>query len=393
MTQKKNKINSILWCLVIYIQYIMMPVESVFGLVFVKYLVVLGSVLISIIINGIRIDFLKIFSFLSVLFLLDFIIFKNVETFNFFYISMFSSSLIMLFFTMNLKDIKLFFGVYYKYSLLTLFSVLLYIVISKGNTSSTISYMAIGNVLSFISIPLSFRLYFIEDKKFKNHLLLIFLLILSVFFANRMSMITIFLIYQVPKFFLYKSKKENIKMYLFTLIETILLLICILNIDLILNFILQFINGNTSYVLIKLERMISDSEGLIQGIINSSSGRDILYDKAVDSIISSYGFPQGISGFNVVGSSGIVFYYPHNVILELLINFGVFGIPIILYFLFRLYQKYVQSDENLKFFILCFFIFSFSRSLVSSSIWLSPSLWTCFGTLYINSNKKNRKKL
>lgn len=386
-----NKLNSVLWCLIIYIQYMLMPIEHYFNVGFIKYIIVVVVFVISLIKNGIRKDFIRLFFSISLFFLLDYLVFGNIETISFFYISMFSSSLLMLFFTMNLKDMRLYFDVYYNMSLITLAAVVLYIFIADGDATKTVSYMAIGNVLSFISVSVSYRLYLTNDNKIKNHLLLMFLLVLSIFYANRMSIVTIFLIYQIPKFIF--LKKDKLKLYIISLFQFSIFFIAFFNISTILNYIIQIIGSKSSYVLIKLNRMLSDPEGLIQGLINSSSGRDSLYDTALDIIRNSYGFPNGISGFNVVGDNGIVFYYPHNIFLELFIVFGIFSIPIFIYFMYRLFKKYKTSDEYLQFFILCFFVFSFSRALVSSSIWLSPSLWTCIGALYINSNKKNRKKL
>lgn len=388
---KKESINCYLWTIVIFIQYIFLPFKVYISTSILEYIIVVCAVLLSLFINGLNMKFIRTVIVLTMVFIVDFLIFRDTKVFTFFYLSMFSSSLLMFFFTLNLSNLELFMKIYRQVSLFTLVFVSIYLFIYSKSNLSVGSYMGIGNVLSFISIPICYYLVSNNRRKLFYRIILLYLLIISLVYGNRMSVLSIYMIYQVSSLIFISNNEEMLKKYMYFGVQFILVIVVLFQLNTITNYINVILNklNFLSYSLVKFQRILNNSDGLIEGFLSSSSGRNKLYPEAISQFQKNYYMPGGISGFKYE-EAGSIIHYPHNFLLELLVNFGFLSIPLILLFFYVFLRSFKNSDITMKFLLGTFFIFSFTRLLVSSSIWLSTSLWTVLGLIYIS--KKYRKE-
>ena len=143
----------------------------------------------------------------------------------------------------------------------------------------------------------------------------------------------------------------------------------------ILDFIYYELNIKT-YSIIKLRIMFE------KGLAESSSGRDYLYENFLEQIMFSPILGNGIGITQELWGVS-----PHNLFLQILIEFGVIGMGIFiatgisLFFLLTIIRK---KDNELFLLLLIIFSVSFSRLLVSSDLWLRQELWL-FISMVINS--------
>lgn len=121
------------------------------------------------------------------------------------------------------------------------------------------------------------------------------------------------------------------------------------------------------------------------------SGRGEVYKNVYNSIKNSPFSIKGVfSDFFVTGIDS----YSHNIVLELLYQFGVicggFLILILLFlFLSSVFRKQKSIQDN---FIFIFAIISIVHLMISSTVWGSVEFWTWIG-LYLGKNQYQSKKL
>ena len=143
----------------------------------------------------------------------------------------------------------------------------------------------------------------------------------------------------------------------------------------ILNFI-YFDLGFETYSIEKLRMMV------LNGLAESSSGRDVLYQRFIGLFIDSPVVGNGIGVTNELW--GVT---PHNLFLQILIEFGIVGVFVsifcaIPFFYFLLKIRSANHELFLLFSILL--SVSIGRLLVSSDLWLRPEFWL-FISMTINS--------
>lgn len=108
------------------------------------------------------------------------------------------------------------------------------------------------------------------------------------------------------------------------------------------------------------------------------SGRGPVYENVYNSILKNPISIKGIfSDFLVTGIES----YSHNIILELLYQFGIilgsiFLILILILFIFSIFRKQKTIQDNL---IFIFAIISVVHLMVSSTLWLNIDFWTWIG--------------
>ncbi len=142
----------------------------------------------------------------------------------------------------------------------------------------------------------------------------------------------------------------------------------------ILDFI-YFDLGYETYSIIKLRMMIQD------GISESSSGRDFLYQSFLELFYENPIFGNGIGITNELWD-----VTPHNLFLQILVEFGILGMFVFILlacgFLYVLLK--IRKVNNELFLILgILFSVSFGRLLVSSDLWLRQEFWL-FLSMVIN---------
>jgi oligosaccharide repeat unit polymerase len=232
------------------------------------------------------------------------------------------------------------------YGAATLF-VLCVFILFKYNTFTTRIIGLSGGVLS---------LYFLMIAGSRGPLLYSFLILLyCIYFSNY---------------------NKNIKRFIVFIIIT-LVLIFIVN-----HTIFTDIIGAYNPVL--EERLISSIEN------NEISGRESLYEIGLNQFLENPFF----GNYFVLTSGSYVGEYPHNIILEAFITFGLFGaIP----FMILLYKTFVRVNLMVKnnldiFWIGLVFLISFFKGLSTWNLYGNTLLWLSMGIIltYKIENLKNR---
>lgn len=144
----------------------------------------------------------------------------------------------------------------------------------------------------------------------------------------------------------------------------------------ILNF-LYFDLRLQTYSIAKLRMMLKD------GLEASSSGRDQIYEMFLRHIEEHLLFGSGIGITHTLWD-----LTPHNLFLQLLLEFGIVGGFMILFiFSWLIYRLFSirKFDNELCLLLSIIFAVSFGRLLVSSDLWLRQELWL-FISLTINSH-------
>lgn len=143
------------------------------------------------------------------------------------------------------------------------------------------------------------------------------------------------------------------------------------------------------------ERIIQSIERLTSYIgsdgidIDGTSNRDAFYLKAFELIANRPFF-----GYGFFGSSEYVDqYYPHNIILEILVHGGLNYFLLTALIFFYLVKKFhkIEKDHNSFELIISACLYSFTVLLVSSSYLIEPLFWLVIG--YMMSNFVNIKSI
>ena len=125
--------------------------------------------------------------------------------------------------------------------------------------------------------------------------------------------------------------------------------------------------GISSYALIKYRWMLT------RGFDAASSGRDILYEMALEQLKKSpiLGVPLALSD-----EEGNIFYV-HNLFLQTWMDLGIFGlIALVLFILFVLWKIWRKDiDRNERILVAAVFSISVGRLMFSSVIWRRPEFW------------------
>lgn len=129
---------------------------------------------------------------------------------------------------------------------------------------------------------------------------------------------------------------------------------------------------------------------LISGTMTDENGRDVIWQAAVESIRNS-----PIFGYGVYGDRPILYQYhfagyPHNVFLELALQFGIpFTITLIALFTPIAFRGlFIESSKRWGNAFTVFFIVS-SQLLLSMSFWYVPAFWALLATA-VNLIKSER---
>ncbi len=102
------------------------------------------------------------------------------------------------------------------------------------------------------------------------------------------------------------------------------------------------------------------------------SGRETLYDAAIQMIKDTWALPNGVASFHIHTKAS---YYPHNFFLEAGIEFGIIGLVLVVVIILKAcYQIVVVPTINSRL-ILLFFCMSIPRLMVSSSYWENTFVW------------------
>lgn len=121
-------------------------------------------------------------------------------------------------------------------------------------------------------------------------------------------------------------------------------------------------------------------------ITETSSGRGDLYSTALDTFYNAPILGSPLNSCKIATG----FDYYHNLLLDILVNFGV-----LVFFLFcvflgvKSYQTYQTKDRNKQAIFVILLVVSFGRLLLSSSLWLRPEFWLFMSYCVNNISKKD----
>ena len=134
----------------------------------------------------------------------------------------------------------------------------------------------------------------------------------------------------------------------------------------IVDFFIKQMNdlGYYSYSLYKLHMQ------LVYGLNNASSGRNLLYSKAIAIIEEQPFFGRGI----FIGDSDNL--YTHNIFLQVGEDLGIIAMILILvFFIYILYDISIQNNKTDKLIFSALFSLTIGRLMLSSNLWLRPEFW------------------
>lgn len=125
---------------------------------------------------------------------------------------------------------------------------------------------------------------------------------------------------------------------------------------------------------------------LFQGdITDASSGRDTLYSRCIQ-LFHENPFGNGVGFWQ--SDSFMYGLYPHNILLEIAVEFGVFGILIFSIILVSIIIKLFRLDLFSFFPYAALFSICFGRLMVSSTFWSRPEFWLIVSVFLFNPPQK-----
>lgn len=129
---------------------------------------------------------------------------------------------------------------------------------------------------------------------------------------------------------------------------------------------------------------------LVSGGFNYLAGREYFYDTMIDVFWSNPIIGIGLFGDRVYLDGA----HSHNLILELFLNWGIIGAPLILvYFLGKIISTFKRSDKNYKNILIKYFLAGVVPLMVSGSYLVDYDLAIFIGILFLISKDNKKGKL
>jgi O-antigen ligase len=123
---------------------------------------------------------------------------------------------------------------------------------------------------------------------------------------------------------------------------------------------------------------------LWEGNIDDGSGREGIWSVAIEAIQESDVFGYGFYGDRHIVGRKLIFGYPHNFVLEVLLQFGVpIGIFLILLLFWNIIKMGRECNDITWLFIYIFLLSSCSKLLLSDSFWYYWPFWALIGVLCV----------
>lgn len=239
----------------------------------------------------------------------------------------------------------------------------------------SIGYMRFGYAMLPTVLVSIYALYNKHGNKYKWIIIAVSSFLLIIIYGSRGPLLGLLIFIFITLLFNVKLQKiKRLRLFVFLIISYCLLFVFngfIRSLD----FLYYNLNLRT-YSIVKLRMMFEE------GLTESSSGRDSIYNNFLNQIEENPIFGNGVGISQELW--GIT---PHNMVLQILLEFGVIGLGISLVLgIIMIYVLYSIRKFNNDLFLLLTIILSVSlgRLLVSSDIWLRQELWL-FISLSINS--------
>lgn len=278
-------------------------------------------------------------------------------------------------------DLESFLKKWYKFSQKNILLVVLSIILFKKR-------MVNYSIFTSICIPnifiISTMILLGKEKILKSIIIALINVLSIVIFGGRMASAVSLCMMIIS--FIYSSNiasKKKILVYFLTIIATIVVLN---HFEDILLWINRQLNNRGLYsrnIALFIEQMKKNELYY--------TGRDEIYIKCFEYIQNRIGLPGGF-GVPLYLTNG-KYYYSHNLILQLLITFGIFGTILVISLLcFKLYA--IKKYKSKNYFKLVIFMF-FSYLLIGmtgSSIWIHYISTMFIALVFFKNNKPNKNE-
>ncbi len=161
-------------------------------------------------------------------------------------------------------------------------------------------------------------------------------------------------------------------------------------VSLLLLFIIVVIVVNFDNIIIFLSRLYPQARNIysaVSGQFTGLSGRDILYSRVLGEILNNPFLPRGLLADRILLTNfiNVENIYPHNFILEVIYQFGVFGCFFLVWFTLKFIWVYYlllhRNDFFLKMAFTSFFVTALTKLMISGSYISDMQAWFAFGCL------------
>lgn len=373
----KEKINASLLFIFLYITTLTLPFKDITDDGTAVYILTALILTISIFNNraqiNIKVLFIALFFF--IIFLINYSIYPfKQETIEIFW-EFIKFGLIPLYLASTIRKYDVLIKQWYIFGILNMIIWLFYL--DSVNTRE-LSYMTLGRMMTYSFIIFTI-FYYKNIRKKISFILMLISFILVAFYSNRSSLLICIVIIVFFEILSFKGKNFTLN-YFKSFFYFVILLSLFLNLEGIVIFLRDTLQGFgiNSYILNKTVTAIQ------RGIVESSSGRDFLYEQAVDMIHSNYFMPNGI-GYYQFNTN---FTYPHNIFLDILITFGIFGLIIFIIIVCVGIYKFLNLKDSLeKIVVFTLVIYVGIRLNFSGMFWSESILWVIIGLLLPNRNE------
>lgn len=192
-------------------------------------------------------------------------------------------------------------------------------------------------------------------------------------------------VYFLLRILFYKPKKN--KKILKIIIIAILIICIILSIIFIENILIAIKNildsmSMDSMFVDRMLQVLNEDDG------SMLSGRESIYDQALNDISSTFIIGNGISAYE--SQYG---HYVHNILLQIIYEGGIICIGYFGYLMYNMIKLLIKKDKE-KVEFLCFLIaISLVQLMISSYYWSSLKFWILIGYIIYLKNSEKKEKI
>ena len=272
------------------------------------------------------------------------------------------------------------------YLLITLYNRIVngyFVLDDEGVIRNSAYNMGVGYYCTFVSTT-CYMIWFTEKKKIYLIISVLFA-IFSVSFGSRGVIISyaLFAILMLWTTLRDSSIAKKALIILVVLTAVVIILINYSRIILGIQYLLSSIGVSNSRTLSKLV-----SNEFMEG-----NGRDVLWPWGISLIKERFPFGYGVFGERPIIGSTFKYGYIHNIVLEIILEFGIIGILLLIYFIyksFKLVNYNIQAKWKALFIL---FLANTGMLMVSNSFWYCPYFWAAIatGVLYGKSIKADKQ--
>lgn len=365
-----SRLNCYCFAIYLFISELTLPFKYLSGSSLMVWVLSAGFFFISLSANFIRfIDMKKFFfmSFFIFFFAVNYFIALDKDIVIDVFFEFLKFVIIPLFMFLLIDNYEEMFYVLNKISMLSLAILLVFVdQVSQRGDTGFINYMEYGNGLAkcFVFIAIPILCYQTSHVKKNICIIMLALILFFIFFyGNRGSFLSVG-VFLFSSYIMKRSISTLKRITIWFGLSCFSLILVSYFSDLI-NFIYRLTTqfNISSYSISKLKI------GVDEGISSSVGERGKITEMALDFITSNYGLPRGISYF----SEKTGMNYPHNLLLDLTLNFGFLVTISTVLYVFWVFLFMRKSDNT--FALSLIFLFSISVLMFSQSFWFYTLFW------------------